>query len=268
MRYGWNVVSKAAAVPFVIALTFVSEPGRGDEPSRLGRLFRFGGGSATLKSNESKPPSGLPTTATSAPSPEFSSPSLITGPTSTKPTPVGSTRDAGSASPRLVPQPRVNRAVTEADPLVTRVTLGRADGGSQFGMFLQVYADGTVIDSEGVHPLGRETIKPLLEALESSELHRVRSHCGGPPTDFIEQVQVVVYERSLGRLRANAFSFSGNTQNCDHAVRHLQTTLDAIQAKLSRPGSSAIPSGPAIGPDTSPAPPIRLNEDPFGPSKP
>ena len=65
-----------------------------------------------------------------------------------------------STGPRLTPKPRVNKPVTEADPLVTRVSLGRSDNGSQFGMFLQVFADGTIIDGEGVHHVGREALKP------------------------------------------------------------------------------------------------------------
>ena len=40
----------------------------------------------------------------------------------------------------------------------------------------------------------------------------LRGHCGAPATDYVESVHVIVYERSLGRLRANAFSYSGNPQ--------------------------------------------------------
>jgi hypothetical protein len=136
-------------------------------------------------------------------------------------------------------------------------------------MFLQVFADGTVIDSEGVHQVGRDGIKPVNEALESSELYRARGHCGGPPTDFIEQVHVVVYERSFGRLRANSISFSGNPQGCDHAVRRLQAALDAVQLKLSRPAGtpSVIAPSPAITPEINSGPnPIRLNEAPGPPA--
>ncbi len=137
---------------------------------------------------------------------------------------------------------------------MTRIALARANDGNQFGMFLQVYADGTVIDSEGVHHVGREGIKEILSALEQGDLYRVKGHCGGPSTDFVEQVQMIVYERSLGRLRANSFSFSGNTQGCDHAVRHLQSSLDALQAKLSRPATAS-----ASGPAAPSAAPIQLN---------
>jgi hypothetical protein len=121
-------------------------------------------------------------------------------------------------------------------------------------MFLQVYADGTVIDSDGVHHLSPEDMKPLNESLQSGDLYRSRSHCGAPATDFVEQVHIVVYERSLGRLRANAFSYSGNPQGCDHAVRHLHQALDGLQAKLSRqapiPATSTTTSSPTTIPST------------------
>ena len=233
----------ALAVPAVLLLAVLSTAGRGDEPGRLGRLFRFGGSSSSLPAtNETAANIGLEGRAGQAPG--AASPSALANATSS------------GVQPRLIPQPRVSRSVTDADPVVTRIALARADDGNQFGMFLQVYADGTVIDSEGVHHAGREGIKEILSALEQGDLYRVKGHCGGPSTDFVEQVQMIVYERSLGRLRANAFSFSGNNQGCDHAVRHLQSSLDALQAKLSRPATAtATASGPAV---RSPAP-IQLN---------
>jgi hypothetical protein len=136
-------------------------------------------------------------------------------------------------APKVMPKPRVNKPVTEADPLVTRVSLGRSDTGSQFGMFLEVFADGTVIDGEGVHKVSAEAIKPVIEAVASGELAKLRGHCGGPAGDFIENVHVVVFDRSMGRLRASSFSYSGNPQGCDHAVHHLQKVLDELQTKLS-----------------------------------
>ena len=144
----------------------------------------------------------------------------------------------------------MSRAATEADPLVTRVSLGRSDDGTQFGMFLQVFADGTVLDSEGTHHVDSQTLRPLIEAIQSSDLTRLKGHCGAPATDFIEQVHVVVYERNLGRLRATSFSYSGNPQGCDHVVRHLHATLEALQAKISRPGRPPRrPSPPRPGPE-------------------
>ena len=149
----------------------------------------------------------------------------------------------------------MSRPATEADPLVTRISLGRSDDGSQFGMFLQVFADGTVLDSEGSTTSAPDALRPLVEAIQSGDLARLKGHCGAPPTDFIEQVHVVVYERSLGRLRANSFSYSGNPQGCDHAVRHLHATLDA-----SRPSSAVRPSATVrdVRPGRDPAAPARL----------
>ena len=135
-------------------------------------------------------------------------------------------------------------AVTTADPVLTRFALGRSNDGSQFGMFLQVFADGTVIDSEGVHHLRAADLRPIVETVQSGELYRVRGHCGAPSTDFIEYVHVVIYERRLGRLNAHSFSYSGNSQGCDQSIRHLHTILENLQAKLSRqPGTAS----PAVG---------------------
>ena len=107
---------------------------------------------------------------------------------------------ASANGPRLTPKPRVNRPITEADPLVTRVSLGRSDNGSQFGMLLQVFADGTVIDGEGVHRVSPEALKPVVDAVASGEFAKLKGHCGGPAGDFIENVHVVVFERALGRI--------------------------------------------------------------------
>jgi hypothetical protein len=156
----------------------------------------------------------------------------------------------------------VSRAITDADPIVSRITLGRSDEGNQFGMFLQVYADGTVIDSEGVHTLGRDAIRGIVETLQTGDLYRARGHCGGPPTDFIEQVQVIVYERSLGRLRAYALSLSGNSQGCEPAVRRLQSALDNLQTKLNRKAPSGTPLAPAADPGQ------HLPAQPAGPTIP
>jgi hypothetical protein len=257
--------------PFLITLTLGSMPGMGDEPGRLGRLFRFGGSPTSSSMTEARASRAVPPSSaeTSLSTPNIPASTLEPGhPTARNPV-VDPGRTTGTVAPRLVPHSRVNRAVTDADPIVARVTLGRSDDGTQFGMFFQVFADGTVIDSEGVHQLGRDGIKPVTEALEATELFRARGHCGGPPTDFIEQVHVVVYERSFGRLRANSFSFSGNPQGCDHAVRRLQAALDAVQLKLSRPAGtpSVIAPSPAISPKINSGPnPIRLNEEPGPPA--
>lgn len=261
----------ALAAPGLFFLGFAPWTARGDEPGLFGRLFRFGGGASASTAPPTTSPPPAPGLADTGPPPEIRT-APPSGPLPAEP----AVPTSPGAQPRLVPQPRNYRGVTDADPIVTRVALGRSNEGSQFGMFLQVFADGTVIDSEGVHHVGREGVKPVIDALKSDELYRLRGHCGGPPTDFIEDIHVVVYERSLGRLRANAFSFSGNPQGCDPAVRRLQTVLDGLQSRFSRPASVASaggevvgafpqPAAPPVGASVPPsAPPIRLN----GPDQP
>jgi hypothetical protein len=227
MRRRWNSLAGVRLLaPALVITSFGLHPSAGDEPGRLGRFFRFGSGNS---SNSSAPAPGAPESrpATPAvPAPATAAPA-IDEPSS--PVPL-----APSSAPRIVPRSRVTRPVTESDPIVTRITLNRSDDGNQFGMFLQVYADGTVIDSEGVHHVGQDALKPIVEVLQSGELSRPKTYCGAPATDFVESAQVVVYERSLGRLRANAFSYSGNPQGCDNAIRHLHVALDGLQAKIVR----------------------------------
>jgi hypothetical protein len=201
-----------------------------DEPSRLGRLFRFG--------NSANPPAET-SRAPSLPPPPSNTPFPLT--------------DSG---PRLVPQPRVSRPVTESDPILTRVAIGRSDNGTRFGMFLQVYGDGTVLDGEGVHHVGRDVLKPLVEAIQNTDAFRLKGHCGNPSADFVEQVHIIIYERSLGRLRASSFSYSGNPDGCDHAMKHLHAAIEAIQTKISAPQVAAplVPVAP-----TSPPPSVPPN---------
>ena len=224
--------------------------GLGDEPqpqtgSRLARLFRFGPGNSTSNAPghthnhdvDADATGNAPTTISTtvvAPGTPASTPALpAVGPT-----------------PRISPQPRVSRPPTEADPIVTRIALGRSDNGGQFGIFLQIFADGTVIDLEGVHHIGGDLMKPLVESLRQGDIYRLKGHCGAPSTDFVEVAHVVVYERSYGKLRATSFSYSGNPQGCDASVRRLHAALDSIQTRLSTPtGPSPTPTQP-----TGPAP--------------
>jgi hypothetical protein len=147
----------------------------------------------------------------------------------------------------------VSRPVTEADPIVTKVSIGRSDSGGQFAMFLQVFADGTVLDGEGVHHLGPDAMRPLLDALRQGDLYRLKGHCGNPSTDFIVATHVVIYERALGKLRATSFSYSGNPHGCDASVHKLHAALEAIQTKLSP--STPVATAPAsTAPTTDAAP--------------
>jgi hypothetical protein len=215
------------------ALGSAAGPALGDEPGRFGRFFRFGSAPSESRRSEPQPP---PVSSVESTTP-------YEGPAGPPPSTAGS---------RLIPQPRNSRAVTEADPLVTRVSLARSDDGTQFGMFLQVYADGTVIDSDGAHNLGREGVRGVVEVLSQGDVFRLRGHCGGPPTDFIEQVQMIVFERSLGRLKGSSFSFSGNISGCDPSVKALQTALDTIQTRISRPVSTPTHTPtPSVGPVAS-----------------
>jgi len=238
-----GLATSSVAAGFLLYSVAVSSS-FGDEPSRLGRLFRMGGSGSSNSSSSPSATLGSTSTSTSTAPSYLGQPALSTPP---------STTTGPALAPKLTPKPRVNKPITEADPLVTRVSLGRSDTGSQFGMLLQVFADGTVIDGEGVHRVSSEALKPVFDAVSSGELAKLKGHCGGPAGDFIENVHVVVFERSLGRLRANAFSYSGNPQGCDHAVIHLQKALDELQNKLNgvaptvaSPTVSAAPNTPAL----------------------
>ena len=157
-------------------------------------------------------------------------------------------------------------------------------------MILQVFADGTVIDSEGVHRLSPSDLRPLAEAIQNGDLSRVRGHCGTPSNDFIEYVHIVVFERRMGRLQAHSFSYAGNPQGCDHAIRYVHTALEQIQAKLSgqpaqtastlpgaAPGSGAMAASRGLQPNRggdepaaarSRRPAGRRERDPADPGRP
>jgi hypothetical protein len=264
----------AVGASLLLALTGRVSAGGDDAGSGLlGRLFRFGGGSSA----------GAP-----AAQPAQPSPALPYGGSYGNTLPPGGS-SGGSATPlptfgglpetpplsgdsgtsqRLTPKSRVTTAVTTADPVLTRFALGRSNDGGSFGMFMQVFADGTVVDSEGVHHVRAADLKPIVDAVQSGELYRLRGHCGAPSTDFIEYVHVVLYERRFGRLQAHSFSYSGNPQGCDHAIRHLHTAAENLQSKLSRqPGSEApaassiLPASPGI---TGASPDSRAATAPYG----
>ena len=138
---------------------------------------------------------------------------------------------ASGPAERLTPSPRVSSAVTNADPVLTRFALGRSNDGSQFGMFLQIFADGTVVDSEGVHHVRPADLKPIVDAVQSGELYRLRGHCGAPSTDFIEYVHIVAYERRLGRLRPIRSRIRETRRDATMSIRHLHTALENLQAQ-------------------------------------
>lgn len=256
----------------VAALAFGPGTGRADEPGIFGRIFRGGGSPPPAKANApATGGAGLPygrTPSTALPSGPVSrfdggagaGPAYETVSNQVATPQPDASADSGSL-PKLTPKSRVNRPITNAEPVLTRFALGRSNDGSQFGMFLEIFADGTVLDSEGVHHVRPADLKPVMEAIQGSDFSRIRGHSGAPPTDFIDHVQIIVFDRRLGRLTAHPFSYSGNPQGVDHAVRHLHTALEGLQLKLSRTdqpvaGETAAPnSGPqAVVPlTTSPA---------------
>ncbi|WP_435017145.1 hypothetical protein TA3x_004738 [Tundrisphaera sp. TA3] len=250
--------------PGMILIGLAAATSHGDEPGRFGRLFGMGASrsapDAPAAGGNKGGAAGMASRA-----PINADPSSFANPAIATPT-----GPASPPPPRLAPRARNLKPPTEADPIVTRVSLGRSDNGGQFGMFMQVFADGTVIDGEGVHRVSPDALKPVVEAVQSGDLAKAKGHCGGPAGDFIETVHVVTYDRSYGRLRANSFSYSGNTQGCDHAVHQLQTALDALQTKISSSSPSMAqadsappaPSVPYAAANSLPTPPLPLTTTP------
>lgn len=239
--------------------------GRADEPGIFARFFR----------GVSNSPAPRPKT----PAPRPAGPALDRSPTVLAPTSAisrfdgstvpGPTHGGGGvpvstpqpeapvdseALPKLTPKSRVNRPITTADPILARFALGRSNDGGQFAMFMEIFADGTVLDSEGVHRVRQADLNPVVEAIQNADFSRIRGHSGAPPTDFIDHVQIIVFDRRLGRLTAHPFSYSGNPQGSDHAVRHLHAALETLQLKLSQ-ARSPIAEAPPAAPDAGAAAP-------------
>jgi len=242
----------------LLTITLGSRAALADDSGFFSRLFRFGAPSESTADTSTS-------SARNAPLPYGSNSGASTGFTQSTPSvrssstpfpdggmfpPPPSTPPVNSAgpAPRLAPKPRASAPVTTADPVLTRFALGRSNDGSQFAMSLQIFSDGTVIDSEGVHRVRTADLRPIFEAVQSGELYRLRGHCGAPATDFIEYVHIIVYERRMGRLMAHAFSYSGNPQGCDHVVRHLHAALENLQQKLSRQPTMDKPAATAPAP--------------------
>lgn len=289
MQRAWRRKIGQYAGGAVALLALAATAGAGDDgqnPGLFGRLFRGGNGGSNSPATTPKLPYGgssynsSPIGGGSSMSSHssFGDPLGPSGPSTgpVTPAPIASSENpglpetprdiSGGQMERLTPRSRVSQAVTTADPVLTRFALGRSNDGTSFGMFLQVFADGTVVDSEGVHRVRPADLRPIFESVQSGELYRLRGHCGAPSTDFIEYVHVVAYERRLGRLQAHSFSYSGNPQGCDHAIRHLHTAIENLQAKLSRPAATS-PGMDAPGPVT-PAPTAPVPTAPIGPAIP
>ena len=161
-------------------------PASGDDTGILGRLFRLGGGSSDSSPSTRAPSQPRLAAVRARPrtrrwhAPARGMQSLFAAADGVELQRLAADpRHDSARSPmdRRSGWPRgraVGPAVTTADPVLTRFALGRSNDGSQFGMFLQVFADGTVIDSEGVHHLRAADLRPIVEAVQSGELYRVR----------------------------------------------------------------------------------------------
>lgn len=282
----WMSPGVAAGTLMLLAIAGTATAGDDGPGSGLRRLFHLGGGSSSdeSESKASPSPSRLPYGGATYNPPmstrsNFGNTLPPGGASVGAKAPIssfgGNPRTPPVSSPnapteRITPRSRVSKAITNADPVLTRFALGRSNDGSTFGMFLQIFADGTVVDSEGVHHLRPSDLRPVFEAVQSGDLYRVKGHCGAPSTDFIEYVHIVVYERRLGRLQAHPFSYSGNPQGCEHIVRHLHIALENLQAKLSRSASATSMTGntPTAPSPTAPTPMAASPSIPLSPATP
>lgn len=290
MQAAWMQRSGRIAVGAALLVAMTGRVLAGDDDSGsglLGRIFRFGNNGSSSSSNATPGAPAAQPGAMSSPALPYGSVYGNTLPAggSTTPssgrssTPLSSSYGSSfggapetpalpsdnSAGQRLTPRSRVTSAVTSADPILTRFALGKSNDGSSFGMFLQVFADGTVVDSEGVHHVRPADLKPIVETIQSGEVYHVRGHCGAPSTDFVEYVHIVVYERRFNRLQAHSFSYSGNPQGCDHVIKHLHQALENLQARISRTAGSESAAAPA--PAASPAPaPMAASANPASPA--
>jgi hypothetical protein len=273
MRGHVSLTIGALVAQGVLVLAVSPGPVRGDDTSFFGKLFRFGNNAPATSSSPASPSdSSAPGSQASAPASAFGD--IGTGGTflfrsasASRSPGVAPSGEPGSgdgpstpelpgspnAQPRLTPRPRVSPAVTSADPLLTRMALGRSNDGSQFGMIFQIFTDGTVIDSEGVHHLSPSDLRPLLEAIQSSEVARLRGHCSTPSNDFVDHVHIITFERRMGRLQAHSFSYAGNPEGCDSGIHLLHSALESIQVKLSRQPGAAVHAGAATGSSSRPS---------------
>ena len=125
-----------------------------------------------------------------------------------------------------------------ADPVLTRLALGRSNDGSQFGMFLQVFADGTVVDSEGVHHVRAADLKPIIDAVQSGELYRC--------ADIAVPRPPISSSMSTSWFMSGASGGSRRTRSPIRAIRRDATTWSATCTRPSRTSRrrSAASRGP------------------------
>ena len=259
------------AAGLATALALAPAAAGADEPGFLGRLFRMGGGgSNATRARADKPASPFGDRSgpaaghdhahdhgQSQPPPRQAAGDEFVPPVAALPPGGGPSTpevpDAAAVSTPIAPRARTSAAATEAEPLLSRVALGRSNDGGRFGMFMQVYA-------EGVHRLSPTDVKPLADLIAAGDLGRNRGHCGAPSGDYLDEVHVVVFERRLGRLTAQSFSYSGNPQGCDPSVGRLHAVVEALQLRLSGQPAAAVAAVDAGAPAPGPAPSLAPGE--------
>lgn len=222
-----------------------------DEPGWLGRILR-----------RNAAPAASPRRVTPAMSRDRTSAGLLEPPSIEERAEVPTTPARPAAS--LVPPP------ANADPLVSRFAVGRATDGSTFGVFLHLYADGTVMDSSGLHHSDPGQLEILRGVLEDLPLDELDHHYPGAAAGDLEVIQMIVYQRSKGRIRAVSFSYSGDPGDAPPAIRRLHSALESFQMHLAGAGGLITNSGlgasrggtaevlPSIG-DAAPPPPAIVS---------
>lgn len=198
-------------------------------PSLFGRLFRRGA------STSAAPRRVAPANARDPRSAELLRPPADFD----RPTPPG-------GQPAAVPPASLVPAPANGDPLVTRLAVGRATDGSTFGLFLQVYADGTVMDSAGLHHADPARLGAVRDALAALPLDGLDHHYPGPAAGDLEVIQLIVYRRSKGKIQAVPVSYSGEPSGAPEEVRRLNEALEDFEIHLA--------GGPVDAPTTAPAP--------------
>jgi hypothetical protein len=213
----------------------LASAGAGDDRGFLGRIFRRG---------STTPPSARRVDPVS--DRDRTSADLLKPPTAEE-------LEPRPGRPHSVPAAALVPPPANGDPLVTRFAVGRATDGSTFGLFMHIYADGTVMDSSGLHNADPTKLEALRDVLSTLPLNALELHYPGPAAGDLEVIQVVVYQRSKGKIRAVPFSYSGDPSEAPPEIRRLHAALESFQMQFAGEGFEHSPA-PALTPTPGLAP--------------
>ena len=223
----------------------------------LGRLFRLGGSSSVVERQPAAAPNGRRRrfrTAVILDQPGSSaaaSRSRLSAGTGSRtltdcPRPPVTTPTTAAAGPgqRLGAQAaRRARRSRPPIPLLTRFALGRSNDGSQFGMFLQVFADGTVDRLRRSAPPSPADLKPIVELVQSGELYRLTRPLRRA-VDGFHRVRARRGLRATAGPADGAFVFvfrqSAGLRPCDPPPAH-DARKPSGEAEPPQPGASRRP---------------------------